>query len=290
VETGLQHGEGVKQALNAGFETIYSIELRKVSCDEGEKKFAQQRKDGKVHIIHGRSEEQLGPVISKINEPITFWLDAHLAPGHLTTIGTDEYGVWCPLYSELEHIARHPVKNHIILIDDIDRLDEEYNWTEEVKLDIIKSKVLEINPHYTISLICGGSILYARLEAKTIAFDIDDVICFRDETSSAEFIIGPEKYEGCSPNQDKIRLVNECYDAGYIIILYTSRGMGQFNGDSERCELELTEVTTRLLNEWGVRYHQIVFGKIHFDLLVDDKTRDSNDIHTLNDVKVALGD
>jgi len=125
---------------------------------------------------------------------------------------------------------------------------------------------------------------------KTVAFDVDDVLCFRDETLPVESTIGPKKYEGCRPNPDKIQLLNDCYDEGYTIVLYTSRGMGQFKGDGKQCEKELREVTIRLLDEWGAKYHQIVFGKIHFDLLIDDKVRNSENTHNLQDIKTALGD
>lgn len=123
---------------------------------------------------------------------------------------------------------------------------------------------------------------------KTIAFDLDDVLCFRDETLPIESVIGPEKYEGCAPIPSKIQLLNECYDAEYKIILYTSRGMGQFNGDSERCEKELKEVTIRHLKKWGIKYHQLVFGKIHFDLLIDDKAQNSRNVCNLQDVERAI--
>lgn len=289
VETGFLRGDGVRKALAMGFEKVYSIELRKRCCEFGHKKFAQQIANGKVYIIHGKSEEMLAKIIKNIQEPITFFLDAHLGPNHLEK--GEAYDMWCPLYHELKAIAQHPIKNHIILIDDVDRIVEDHKWTNEVEVSEIERLVREINSDYNITRIANDRVLYASMtNGKTVAFDLDDVICFRDETLPVEKKIGPEKYEGCYPNPDKIEIINNCYDAGYIIVLYTARGMGQFNGNVKRCEKELTPVTIKHLKEWGVKFHQIVFGKIHFDLLVDNKVRNSEDINSLADVKTALGD
>ena len=50
---------------------------------------------------------------------------------------------------------------------------------------------------------------------KTIAFDLDDVICFR---SNEYEDLGPEKYSHCQPYPETISLVNSLYDDGYKII------------------------------------------------------------------------
>jgi hypothetical protein len=65
--------------------------------------------------------------------------------------------------------------------------------------------------------------------------------------------------------------------------------MGQFQGDAERCERELRGITERHLREWGVKYHELVFGKIHFDLLVDDKAKHSDDIVELYHIQQMVG-
>ena len=123
---------------------------------------------------------------------------------------------------------------------------------------------------------------------KTVVFDLDDVLCFRDQTLPVERIIGSEKYAGCTPILKYIFLINECYDAGYRIVIYTSRGMGQFEGDAERCDRELREVTIKFLTEHEIKYHELVFGKIHFDLLIDNKVQNSRNIHTISDIRAAI--
>jgi hypothetical protein len=52
-------------------------------------------------------------ILSSINEPILFWLDGHYSGGE-----TAKGEANTPILKELEFILRHPIKNHVILIDD----------------------------------------------------------------------------------------------------------------------------------------------------------------------------
>jgi Polynucleotide kinase 3 phosphatase len=107
---------------------------------------------------------------------------------------------------------------------------------------------------------------------KTIAFDLDDVICYRPKGYEH---LGPDKYDYCIPNQDIINLVNSLHNDGNKIIIYTARGMSQYNGNVALIYSELYSKTIQQLNGWGLKYDQLVMGKIHYDLLVDDKVLNS---------------
>ena len=50
----------------------------------------------------------------------------------------------------------------------------------------------------------------------------------------------------------------------------------------------LYELTKSQLNKWGVKYHQLVMGKLHFDLLIDDKVVNSSQIKSFSDVEQYL--
>ncbi len=107
---------------------------------------------------------------------------------------------------------------------------------------------------------------------KTIAFDLDDVICYRSEEYEH---LGPSKYDYCEPNQSVIDLINSLHNEGNKIIIYTARGMSQYKGNVALIYSELYSKTIRQLNAWGLRYNQLVMGKIHYDLLIDDKALNS---------------
>lgn len=107
---------------------------------------------------------------------------------------------------------------------------------------------------------------------KIIAFDLDDVICYRPKEYEH---LGPDKYNYCIPNQDVIDLVNSLHNDGNKIVIYTARGMSQYNGNVALIYSKLYSKTIQQLNGWGLKYDQLVMGKIHYDLLVDDKVLNS---------------
>jgi len=110
---------------------------------------------------------------------------------------------------------------------------------------------------------------------KTIAFDLDDVLCFRPKGYEH---LGPSKYNYCYPIEENVQLVNSLYNEGYKIVIYTARGMSQFNGNVTEIYSQLYSQTIKQLNSWGLKYHQLVMGKIHYDVLIDDKVLNSYEI------------
>ena len=114
---------------------------------------------------------------------------------------------------------------------------------------------------------------------KTIAFDLDDVICYRPKGYEH---LGPNKYDYCEPDQSVIGLVNSLYEEGNKIVIYTARGMSQYKGNVTLIYSELYSKTIQQLNDWGLKYDQLVMGKIHYDLLIDDKALNSSDLTTQN--------
>ena len=111
VETGSYLGDGIQAALDAGFKRVISIELSDKYFGICQKRFEG---DVRVTLVQGDSALMLGDVIDSIQEPITFWLDGHWSAGD-TAKGVHAI----PLLQELHVIARHAVKNHTILIDDM---------------------------------------------------------------------------------------------------------------------------------------------------------------------------
>lgn len=111
VETGTYLGDSVQMAIDAGFEYVLSIELSKKYWSLAFDRFFS---NDKVFIWQGDSSEILYDTIRDIDEPITFWLDGHYSKGD-TAIGR-----YCtPLMLELQQIAKHHIKTHTIMIDDM---------------------------------------------------------------------------------------------------------------------------------------------------------------------------
>jgi len=138
-ETGTHVGDGVQKALNAGFKNVISIELSEMYYNLCKYKFNNNKF---VHLYLGDTEDIMWDLISKIYDPITFWLDGHNSGGN-TAWGKHE----SPLMQELEIIKKHNIKNHTIIIDDL-RCWEKPRYDFD-KNDII-SLVKIINPCYEI--------------------------------------------------------------------------------------------------------------------------------------------
>lgn len=122
---------------------------------------------------------------------------------------------------------------------------------------------------------------------KIVAFDLDDVLCSRNIEHEEK---GPDKYKYCYPIINNIKIMNECYDKGYYIKIYTARGMTQFSGDYNKIIEHLYGITYNQLVEWGAKFHELIFGKTHYDLLIDDKVRNIADIKSINDIQAALNE
>jgi len=110
IETGSHIGTGIEQALAAGFKEVRSI-------DAGEKQYRycldKFKNNPKVKLWKGDSAYILKDMISDLITPVTFWLDGHYSAGDTCKCEHEH-----PLMFELEQIAAHSVKNHLILIDD----------------------------------------------------------------------------------------------------------------------------------------------------------------------------
>ena len=123
------------------------------------------------------------------------------------------------------------------------------------------------------------------MSRKIIAFDLDDVLCSRPDGSEQ---LGVDKYLLCKPNEKMINILNDCYNKGHHIVVYTARGMTQFSGCVPDIYSNLYDLTFGQLNLWGAKYHQLVMGKLHYDLLIDDKAVFSDEIHNLEDIESRL--
>ena len=109
VETGTYKGDTLFSLQNC-FDKLYSIELDQKLYEKAKERFADAKK---IKIIQGDSSKILPVLLSEINEKTLFWLDAHYSGG-VTARGEKE----TPVREELEAIANHRIKDHVILIDD----------------------------------------------------------------------------------------------------------------------------------------------------------------------------
>ena len=102
VETGTNLGNMVGVQKDR-FREIYSIELDEWLVARAKRKFADRPN---IHLYQGDSATVLPTIVPLLQERCLFWLDAHWG---------DEAA---PIKQELECIYRHPIRDHVLLIDD----------------------------------------------------------------------------------------------------------------------------------------------------------------------------
>jgi hypothetical protein len=147
-ETGSHRGDGIYEALNAGFKKIISVEIEQNFINICYNRFPNECASGIIQIIKGDTQKIMGDIINQINEPITFWLDAHWD-------GDGARGEnLCPLYHELNFIKNHPIKDHLILIDDMRMLGGGI-WGNGIYKENIIALIKEINVEYKINYTDG---------------------------------------------------------------------------------------------------------------------------------------
>ena len=84
-------------------------------------------------------------------------------------------------------------------------------------------------------------------------FDIDGTLCNQVT----------DNYLMAEPIPGRIQRVNELYKMGHTIKIFTSRG--SVSG------IDWEQKTQSQLESWGLLFHELILGKPHADVYVDDK-------------------
>ena len=140
VKTGTFNGDMVARQIG-NFDKLISIEL-----DHDLFLKAKRRFEGVdvVELYHGDGGSILCDLLKHITQPCLFWLDAHYS-GAGTAMGIHE----TPILSELEYILAHPVKSHVILVDDAHLFDGNDSYPA---LAALQQFVKECGPDYSVTV------------------------------------------------------------------------------------------------------------------------------------------
>jgi len=97
---------------------------------------------------------------------------------------------------------------------------------------------------------------------KVIYIDIDETICVTPDN--------PRIYQESKPILENIKKANDLFDAGNKIVYWTARG--------SRSGINWHELTKQQLDSWGVKYHELRCDKPYYDVFIDDKSINIEDI------------
>ncbi len=109
IETGTHRGDTIA-ALRGACGRIVSIELEPSKVVAARARFASVPG---VEILEGDSGVVLPGVLAALDRPALFWLDAHYMGA-----GSGRVDDQTPISGELAAVLAHPVKGHVIVVDD----------------------------------------------------------------------------------------------------------------------------------------------------------------------------
>lgn len=136
------------------------------------------------------------------------------------------------------------VRGSIILIQHSMSGERIYGYEMSKNFDIDTEEEFRIAEEY-LKIISGD---------KRFVFDIDGVIAETEKDNN---------YAKAEPNRPMIDIINKLHQMGNRIILLTARGY--VTG------IDWKDTTIQQLDRWGLKYHELHFGKPNGDYYVDDR-------------------
>ena len=100
------------------------------------------------------------------------------------------------------------------------------------------------------------------MKKKIICFDLDNTI----------FKTRKNHYKSSKPIKKNLDFVNLLLDKGFHIKIFTARFMGRSKENKKIAEKKGYKFTKKQLNYWGLKHHELIFGKPSFHYIIDDKS------------------
>lgn len=95
-----------------------------------------------------------------------------------------------------------------------------------------------------------------------LIIDLDGTIC--------EIKQEGQDYSEVLPKPGAVETIKKLKEKGYVIIIYTARHMRTCNGDVKLAKKKIGKITMKWLDEHGILYDEIIFGKPYGDIYIDD--------------------
>ena len=102
-----------------------------------------------------------------------------------------------------------------------------------------------------------------RCEKLRFCFDLDNTL--------VTFPTIPNDYSSVKPIPKMIALANQLKKAGHEIVIHTARRMKTHGHNLGKVVRDIANVTINTLEDFGIPYDELVFGKPHADIYIDDR-------------------
>jgi len=97
-------------------------------------------------------------------------------------------------------------------------------------------------------------------------FDLDGTVCATKGN----------KYKDARPIKKKVKFINQLFENGHTIKIFTSRFMGRNQDNVRKAKKQGYKFTKNQLRKWNLKYHLLIMGKPSFDYMIDDKSLNFN--------------
>ena len=101
-----------------------------------------------------------------------------------------------------------------------------------------------------------------KIENQRICFDLDNTLVTFPKVDG--------DYSTVEPIQSNIDAIRFLYNMGHYIIIHTARRMRTHDGDVEKAIADIGEVTEAKIEEFGIPYHELIYGKPYAHYYIDD--------------------
>lgn len=99
------------------------------------------------------------------------------------------------------------------------------------------------------------------MKKKIFCFDLDNTLCVTKKNN----------YLKSKPKKKIIKLVNELYNNGHTIKIFTARFMGRSKDNIYKANQKAHKLTLKQINNWGLKFHKLLISKPSADIYIDDK-------------------
>lgn len=94
-----------------------------------------------------------------------------------------------------------------------------------------------------------------------VCFDLDGVICRTKKND----------YYNSIPNKKVINEINKLYEKNFFIKIFTARFMGRNKENISKAKKQGYYFTKKQIENWGLKFHELILGKPSYDIFIDDK-------------------
>jgi len=154
IETGSEKGGGIQSALNAGFESIYSVEIDPKFNNECKERF---KDNTNVNLYLGDSIQVLPEILNSINSDFILWLDAHWSGSEYMG---EQMHDFLPKELLLLRDYKEKLKNSVIMIDDMNFYRSNASFCSHVENLLKEIKPSGIIEYY--EALSGATILVCK--------------------------------------------------------------------------------------------------------------------------------